>query len=489
MKKRILQISLFLFSFSAFAADDLCLAISHNDFKSVEKIMARKISKLADDDSYEYNGERLDTLKYWLDQQPCVIQSYWNKNQAYILITTTFTIDMVVQFKMGDSIVEKCFNIRTSKMRYGDRLFWEFGVEAINKHLKYLSVRDCGGYIKRSLAIDSSNKASMELQRHNYTVRFTSELVNNNRHRGSYYAFIEGEPLRMRLTVENVSDTIQKIIWPGIQNHGKKIIYFELLDEKGNHILTENRQVSLSHNETITHGILTLQPGQKWQVVHSLGKACINPPRPIECHHDLGMIQEGKYKLKTWYNPFGISTSEEIWLPRQKDSLAFRYQNTFNIQRSVAYNSQLNNVRYSKTATNIERSQVVMDVKTIDNVGQYLYNIGQTHFDAVGVIEKVVKGNAKVGDTIAFTFRYDKDLVSNIKTNVRASVNDDVIKMEIKNGGQSSFRIYATQSLAHFYQVVQADSDKSYLKGKRNYQLINFPGSIERIPNEQEKSK
>lgn len=445
------------------ASDDFCTSVFKSDFNSVENIIHKKIRKAwRNKKDFENNWERLDSLQNWLKAQDCVDDAYWNKNDAFILITTTFVRSLAVRFKTKDSLVEKCYQIRTTKQMFGDWLFWRFGVDVSNNRLKYLGVQDCDGFIKQHYDVDSINAHNRKRDLHNYALRFNAERVSVYRGPHNYHPIEEGQPIYFKLTVRNASDTIHKFIWPLYQNDGRKIVYFELQDENQKRILLEDRNVVLPHNETIPYDIIEIKPGENKEFYHVIDGPCFNSNYPIECHHNLGLMLEGDYRINVWYDPFVANVGGDVWLPWEMDSMPFRGYTPINVVRSMAYNAQSRNLRFNREdVSNSDRSEVVLDLELLEGGNDYVFGNGQYAYDGVGIVKAVHKGQVRIGDTVAFSIRNEED-------------RNLIEKWKMGN----LYRVYATLSAGKYNKIVLPASNHAYLKDQKNFQLINWKGSI-----------
>lgn len=463
----------FIFIISSLNAQNLCDCVGQNDFDAVERLIEKRVKALRKDKSFSSNSERLDSLKFEMTSLPCVKQAYWDKNTAFVLITKRFIHRLGIQFHTDKGVVEKCYQIQTYYSDYTKPK----GFRRKNKELIYLSHSDCEGFIKRHLAVDSSNEASTKKQRHNSICRIEASIVKPERDRKypiRIYAHEEGLPIKVKLTIQNFSDSVQRFIWPISQNTGRKIIYFEVLNPDGSRHLLESRAVYLPNNETIPYDILTLNPMEKRTFVHTVNGFRQDGQTAIEAHHYIGPLLEGDYKLRAWYdpNPFeenGLKT----WQPIEMDSLPFRYTPKLEVIRSRKYQWEQQKFRYQDSITLTDMSQACFRIRVIGGAGNYFYDIGQSSFDAIGIVEEVVKGYQAVGDTIAFSFRYQP-------RNEAEQAQQKLIKQTIYNHANQEFWVHATNSFANYCRIINAASDQSFLNGKVNYQLIDHLHAIQK---------
>lgn len=465
--KKVISLIFSLFFCTAWAQNELCESLDQLDFKELDRLVEKKIKNLArDHSSFINNHQRLDSLENWFLSQSCVTDAYWNKNIVYTLITLTFTRQMGVKFITKKGVVERCYNVRTSRQMFGDVFYWRLGWDIPDRRLKYLTALPCDGFIKQHKDIDEQNVQNNKRNKHNYAVRFSSQMVKSDgKTFHGYNPKPEGEPLYVELRVQNFSDSLKKIVWPIHQNHGKKSVYFHLLDEKvRNTLLIEDRNVNLAHNETITYEIIELKPNESKTFVHVINGECLNSEYRIQCHHDLGMLQEGNYKLKVWYHPRLSELDKDVWRLMDLDSIAFSGVMDFSIERSWPYSRQIMNSQYKKDWNNYDKSEAVYEIKVLGKSFDYLHSKGSYSASAFGVVLKSLKGNSSVGDTIAFTIRAE-----------------DKMKLETKLVIGHKYRIYATHSNAHYYTILQASNPLYFMKGKRNYQLINYSEALEEL--------
>jgi hypothetical protein len=456
--------------------------VEKGDFDKVEKIVKKEIKALRRLKALPGNREKLDSLENWFNAQTCVKRAYWDKNTAYTLITLTFTRTMGVEYVVKDSVVEKCYRIRTEKQRYGDQLYWEMGWDIPDNRLTFLGSSECSGFIQQGLDIDSLNAKSRRLQRHNSAIRMDLQLVNYKQGNRYWYRPIqEGNPIYAMFTLRNVSGKKKRLIWPKLQNTGKKAVYFKLLNKRGKVLYTEDRNLMLPHNETIPFDVLTLDSGEV-KVFYHMIDGCKPGLTPVECAHSLGVLQEGEYRLQAFYNPyiFDFPEDENLWLPKGKEELNIGGSSNLKVIRSDSYQHQLRQMNYKKENTNYDLAQVVCRVKMLGGAANYAHKNGTNHYDGFGVVEDSLKGGVAVGDTIAFSFRYGL----NDKQSLQNLIREELIKSEIKVGLEGSYWIYATASTGSYYQILAADSSNK-LEGKRNYQLINYAGAIQKVEEHQ----
>ncbi|MCG8574064.1 MAG: hypothetical protein MI810_04210 [Flavobacteriales bacterium] len=453
---------------SAFSySQTICDFVDQNNFEAVDRWFKNEIKSLnKNKEDFKTNEERLDSLISLLQTYPCIQDAYRGKSVAYILTTTHFYRNIGVQFKGDDELIEKCFKVRTYRNLYYRKIF-----KKTNSKLIYHSSSDCDGFIDRHREIDNSNSTQSKINRHNGAIFLSSRIIEKpptGFHNAAYY---EGQSISVELFVENRSDTTKKILWPIHQNTGKKIIYFELLDESGNHLLTEDREILLPSNENILYDILTLAPGEKKSFVHTFNGDCKTDQQMIECHHNLGVLQEGNYQLKVWYDPF-VTDVDGVWHPLDSGSIQFRYEHSLVIKRSLLYTQQLYQIRQQADSLhNRNSAQRIFKVKALGANANYYFDKGTHHFDAFGQVQEVKRGaQSLIGDTIAFSLRYTK---------VDSGDKAPELLKQIQAGNRDSYWIYVTHSEANYYQIKNC-SAHPLMKGKRNYQLVNFPNSIEK---------
>ena len=193
------------------AENNICRAVSQGDFKTVERIVKKKVRDVRrDKKNYKNNLQRLDSLEAWIARKICVEDAYWNKNGGFILITTTFIHQLGVRFKTSNGIVEKCYHLRTSAQWFNAWFFWKYGIELHKKRLVLLKSEDCPGFIKMHHAIDSSNEAGKATGWHDIEVQFG--LTYFSKSKGSLYlgeVYDEGKPIDVKVAVNNGADNIK----------------------------------------------------------------------------------------------------------------------------------------------------------------------------------------------------------------------------------------------------------------------------------------
>lgn len=453
-----------IFSNSISAKKGLCEAAYDSDFDRIESIIESKIKEIQREDSLVNNYAKLEGLANWLKKHPCVKDAEWNKNQAYILTTLTFVNSMGVIFRTRDSTAEMCFQIQTHTQFFGETLYWRFGVDIPDRRLRYKGFQFCKGFIQSRRTMDSLNARNRILEKHNYSVRFGLAIVSRNGGSDYYHIKPEGEAIYVKLTVANISDSLKIIPWPIHQNHGLKLIYFSVYSKFHKHIFTENRSVNLDHNEIITYDLLRLEPGEEKVFYHVINGDCLDRNTRIECHHNLGLIREGEYYLNAWYNPFGPDYGPEVWLPREMDSLGIRSDYFFRVARDGNYYVRTSTLG-AKNPDNMEiRSDAILDIELMGRGAAYYSKIGEMIYDGWGIVKSVQKGNLEIGDTIAFTVRNEEDLKSLDYLEVNAF-----------------YRICASWSNAHCFQIPEEAFLPREKGSTRNFQLINFPGGIKKI--------
>jgi hypothetical protein len=418
-----------------------------------------------------------------LQNEECITEAYWNKNDIYTLNTTRELNLIGIKFKYYDTIRERCYQVQKYEQRYKWLFRRQIKWRKPNIKLTYIGKVQRPGFIDNHQKIDGINLVNQTIGAHNAAIYLESRIIQKPPTGHNNAAHYEGQSIDMELIVENRSDTIQTIIWPTAQNDGQKIVYFEFSDKDGNHLFTESRGIGISHNETLTYGLLTLMPGERYVFLHTINGMCREGQERIACYHNIGALKEGEYKIKTWYNPSHINTvATDIWKPIGKDSVLFRYEQPLYIHRNLAYSRQLFNLpkEIIDTISLKDYAQEVYDIEVIGGAGEYIYYDGQSTYDGIGMITNVVKGESKIGDTIAFTNRYEYP--KDEKSISRPLNREELIRQKIKNGEFGSYRIFATRSDAEFY-IIMMDNKNSFMVDKINYQLINFPDSILSLKN------
>lgn len=151
MKKAVFTLILFISFFHLGFSQEVCACVAENNFKGVEKIVAKKVRQVRRDKKLKNNVERMDSLERWMQQQSCVKDAYWNKNDAFILTTIRYVHQLGVSFVQDDQVVEKCFSIQTSYYNYVHK--WG------RKHnrLIYRKMFDCEGFIEQRREVDRKN--------------------------------------------------------------------------------------------------------------------------------------------------------------------------------------------------------------------------------------------------------------------------------------------------------------------------------------------
>lgn len=443
-------------------AQNICDDLQKNNFKAIETFLKKRVKTLRKDASFSNNSERLDSLEAEMNRIPCVKKAYWNKNGVFTLNTLQYVHQLGIQFNTTEGVLEKCYLIQT--------YFSHSRRKGGNNKLTYIRCKDCEGFIRQHLAIDSLNAVSAKKQRQNMKCRIEASILQAPRDRKypiHIYAHEEGTPIKVKLTIQNFSDSAERFIWPIHQNCGKKIMYFELLNADGSRHLIEDRNVGLPNNELIPYDVLTLKAMEKRTFIHTINGFSQKGQTEIEAHHHLGPIKEGNYKLKVHYDPNPLNEIKtDFWTPIELDSVVFRYSPKLEVIRSRKHRWEQQSFRYQDTVSPLEMSQACFKVRILSGSGDYYYDIGKNSYDGIGIIEEVKKGYQSVGDTIAFSFRY---LTKNIAEDVRR----DLIKQMFQEGDHQKFWIYATNSFANYCQIVRTEPNRSFLNGKRNYQLIN----------------
>lgn len=449
----------------SFSKTGLCEAAYNSNFQQVANILKVKVKEVRREAAFSNNYQRIDSLASWFKSFDCVIDASWNRNTSFILTTLTFHRSLSVIFQTKDSIAELCFDLRTQKQRFGDYLYWRWGVDVPDRNLTYTGYRNCEGSIQQRHEADSINQRSLKIEKHNYSVRFSMSIVDRNGKYDYGHGKPEGEPIYVKLTVSNNTDSVKVLPWPKYQNDGLKMVYFELMDSKRKHLFTENRKLNMVRNETIPYDLLRLEPGENKTFIHVINGDCKNPEYKIECEHFLGLIKEGEYHINAWYNPFGYDYPPHVWLPKEKDSLFIQSQDHFRSIRDGHYYAQIVNLGPKNRDSITRRSECIFDLELLGKGGNYQSSkIGEMEYDGWGVITKVEMGNLQIGDTVAFSLRNTEDLkmLGDLKEN-------------------QFYKIHASWSNSECFQI-----EPNYLsfkkKGKtRNFQLVDFPNAIQKI--------
>ena len=133
-------------------------------------------------------------------------------------------------------------------------------------------------------------------------LQLTIESVNAGTNKYGIYVFRKNEPFKIKVTLENRDDKDLNLLTPNMQNDYEKVFYFQLLDINGDIIETENREVFMSHTETIGPDKITLMKGEKhvfYAYLNSRGYG-------IEYRHHFSQpFAEGYYKLRGVYDTTG----------------------------------------------------------------------------------------------------------------------------------------------------------------------------------------
>lgn len=457
----ILLFAILLFPYFSFSKSSLCEAAYNSNFEEIESIFKLKIKEIKKLRQFSNNHERLDSLEKWLVQNDCVKDALWNRNDCFTLITTTFHRSMGIILQTKDSVVELCFEIRTSKMLYGDYLFWKWGIDKTDNRMVYKKYQFCPGFIKRRRDTDSLNERGRIRDKHNYSVRFSMSIVNRNGGQDYGHGKPEGEALYTKITVSNISDTVKIIPWPKYQNHGLKMVYFELLDAKRKHLFTEGRNLNMARRETIAYDLLRLEPGEVKEFFHVINGECRNPEFRIECEHQMGLIKEGEYHLNAWYNPFGNDYPDYVWLPIEMDSMAIRSQDHFRAIRDGGYYAQIVNLGPNDRDNIVKRSQAIFDLQVLGQGGKYSCKIGELSYDGWGIIKNVELGPLQIGDTVAFSLRNIVDL-------------ENYKNLELNE----IYKIHASWSNSNSFQIPANNLPFKEEGSIRNFQLVDFPNAI-----------
>ncbi len=449
---------------NSFSQNSLCDAAYNSNFQEIESLFKAKVRTIRKDRSFNNNHERIDSLENWFANFDCVKEVFWNRNDAFILTTLTFHRSLTVIFETKDSLAEICFTLQTLKQRYGDRLYWRWGVDVPNRKLTYISYQFCPGYIQKRKDSDSINQRNQKIEKHNFSVRFGLSIVNSSGQHDNYHGKLEGGRIYVKFSLKNVSDSLKIVPWPSSQNDGLKMVYFELTDKRRRHILTENRDIEIPHNESIRYNLIHLEPGEERLFYHEINATCLGRENQIECEHKLGLIKEGEYFIHAWYNPFGPDYPAGVWLPRERDSLIIRGQDYFRVIRTTEYYAQKANLGPDDRWTVTKRSQLIFNIELKGTGGKYQSDIGKIGYDGWGIVRNVELGNLNVGDTVAFTLRGEENL-----------------KFAEKLQKGKFFKIHVTKSEAECFQIPASQLPFTGKKGITNFQMVNYPEAIQKI--------
>lgn len=294
----------------------VCKAIQIGNWKTVEQHIVKKVRQLNQLKSAEYEEGwiKLDSIQRWLQQCAGVKDSYIPQNIVVISSTTPYTL--YLKCAIGDDLILRQYNFAIHEKNPKKLWYVSDDMHQISEgdSVFYPSV----DYLEKRRGIDQKNKQDLLTSLHNIQLQLQVEVIRPPGCRGNL--FTKGSPIRVKIMVKNRSNDSINILWPREQNSCKKIVYFEILDLNDRVLHIEDREVVLERRETICWDVLTLEPQSQKEFVHTIFGHCLPSQKAIECHHFTGLeLPEGHYRLRMWYDPYGIDASivqdKKIWQP------------------------------------------------------------------------------------------------------------------------------------------------------------------------------
>ncbi len=133
-----------------------CKAVESANFNKVERIIKRVIRKHKHGQTY-FNGEEsgyqitlvssFDSITKWLDKQPCIETSFWDKCQSKPCIYPGWTTIGVV-FKTKNGSVERCFTLENGTTGQVNILGWRPKIFKSKIKIIYKKMTECEGFIE-----------------------------------------------------------------------------------------------------------------------------------------------------------------------------------------------------------------------------------------------------------------------------------------------------------------------------------------------------
>jgi hypothetical protein len=142
------------------------------------------------------------------------------------------------------------------------------------------------------------------------TMRISSNEMNS-----THLTLVKGKIAQLTVTFTNTDYTQRRVLLPGDQNHGQRLIWFSVfrVDEKFyTNVFTEER--ALSMDTAVYKGYVTLknlEPGESVSLPIFFNDS-INQGKRNEVH-SLGNLPPGNYQLLAWYDPWKEPLADEIY--------------------------------------------------------------------------------------------------------------------------------------------------------------------------------
>ena len=139
--------------------------------------------------------------------------------------------------------------------------------------------------------------------------------ISSNEEDSTHLTVVKGEIAQLTLTFTNADYSPRRVLLPGDQNHGQRVIWFSVfrVDEKFyTNVFTEER--ALSMDTSVFKGYVTLknlEPGESVSLPIFFNDS-VKQGKHNE-YHSIGNLPPGNYQLLAWYDPWKEPLAEDIY--------------------------------------------------------------------------------------------------------------------------------------------------------------------------------
>jgi hypothetical protein len=141
--------------------------------------------------------------------------------------------------------------------------------------------------------------------------------ISSNEQDSTHLTIVEGKIAQLTVTFTNADYSPRRVLLPGDQNHGQRLIWFSVFRVDENfysNVFTEERVLSM--DTAVYKGYVTLknlEPGESVTLPIFFNDS-VNQRKHNEVH-SLGNLPPGNYQLLAWYDPWKEPLAEEIYTP------------------------------------------------------------------------------------------------------------------------------------------------------------------------------
>ncbi|HRY33048.1 MAG TPA: hypothetical protein P5531_08800 [Bacteroidales bacterium] len=162
----------------------------------------------------------------------------------------------------------------------------------------------------------------------------------------------DGELIRLKVSLTNHGDSALFVRWPGLQNHGRKIIRFSLHHQESRRVFHESPFLNLPHDETLGPEEILLEAGGSVSAWHSLNDR-VFLDRDARTDHHFDSLPPGTYSVQACYQPYPDSLEEyPCWEP-WVDSITAWTGYPFHLSEDPAHEAVKIRCRVVETAQNV----------------------------------------------------------------------------------------------------------------------------------------